>query len=87
MVVNYSSDRSGALKVKGEIEQAGGRAHVVQADVSQQADVTRLFAETKKAFGGLDVLVNNAGTTAFVPFQDIEGLAVEDWDRIMAVNV
>jgi 3-oxoacyl-[acyl-carrier protein] reductase len=84
VVVNYSSDREGALKVKGEIEQKGGRAHVVQGDVSKQADVTRLFAETKKAFGGLDVLVNNAGVFKFFPLEEV---TAEEYRREFDINV
>jgi 3-oxoacyl-[acyl-carrier protein] reductase len=61
VVVNYSSSKSGADKVVAEVVKKGGKAIAVQADVSKQADITRLFAETKKAFGRLDVLVNNAG--------------------------
>ena len=61
VVVNYSSSKSGADQVVTEIARAGGKAIAVQADVSKQADVVRLFAETRKAFGRIDVLVNNAG--------------------------
>ena len=61
VVVNYSASKAGAEKTVAEITQAGGKAIAVQADVSKQADVQRLFAETKKAFDRVDVLVNNAG--------------------------
>jgi 3-oxoacyl-[acyl-carrier protein] reductase len=71
VVVNYSSSKSGADKVVAEIVKKGGKAIAVQADVSKQADITRLFAETKKAFGRLDVLVNNAGVYVFSPLEGI----------------
>src|SRR5450759_1729130 len=61
VVVNYSSSKEGADRVVAEIVEKGGKAVAVQADVSKAADVQRLFAEAKKAFGTLDVLVNNAG--------------------------
>src|SRR5204862_5896529 len=61
VVVNYASSKAGADKVVAEITGKGGRAAAVQADVSKPADVRRLFAEAKQAFGRLDVLVNNAG--------------------------
>src|SRR4051812_43403049 len=61
VVVNYSSSRDGAERVVGEIKGNGGKAIAVQADLAKEADVRRLFAEAKKAFGRLDVLVNNAG--------------------------
>ena len=71
VVVNYSSSKEGAEKVVAEIAAKGGKAIAVQGDVSKQADITRLFAETKKAFGQLDVLVNNAGVYAFAPLDQI----------------
>src|SRR3989454_8488526 len=61
VVVNYASSKSGADKVVAEITSVGGRAVAVQADVARKADIERLFAETRKAFGTIDVLVNNAG--------------------------
>src|SRR3954451_12996048 len=69
VVVNYSSSREGADRVVGEIKGNGGRALAVQADLSKEADVRRLFAEAKKAFGRLDVLVNNAGVYEFAPLE------------------
>src|SRR2546426_11091811 len=61
LVVNYASSKQGADRVVAEIKGTGGRAVAVQADVSKHADIKRLFAEANKAFGRLDVLVNNAG--------------------------
>src|SRR3954447_6248932 len=61
VVVNYASSRSGADAVVKEITKNGGKAVAVQADVSKKVDIDRLFAETKKAYGHVDVLVNNAG--------------------------
>jgi 3-oxoacyl-[acyl-carrier protein] reductase len=71
VVVNYSSSKEGADRVVDEIKQQGGKAIAVQADVAKAADVQRLFNETKKAFGRLDVLVNNAGIYQFAPLEDI----------------
>ncbi|MBI3866570.1 MAG: glucose 1-dehydrogenase [Planctomycetia bacterium] len=71
VVVNYSSSKAGADRVVGQIVEHGGRAVAVQADVSKPADVRRLFAETKKAFGKLDVLVNNAGIYKFAPLSEV----------------
>ena len=64
VVVNYASSKEGADKVVKAITDNGGIAIAVQADVSNEADVTRLFEETKTAFGKLDILVNNAGGPA-----------------------
>src|ERR1700704_220551 len=56
VVVNYASSKAGADRVVAEIADKGGQAIAVQGDVSNAADVERIFAETKKAFGHLDVL-------------------------------
>ena len=61
VVVNYASSKTGAERVVAEIKETGGTAIAVQGDVSKVSDVRRLFAETRKALGRLDVLVNNAG--------------------------
>jgi 3-oxoacyl-[acyl-carrier protein] reductase len=71
VTVNYASGREGAERVVAAIKAEGGKAIAVQADVAKAADVRRLFAETKKAFGRLDVLVNNAGIYRFQPLDDI----------------
>ena len=71
VVVNYSSSKAGADRVVGLIEGKGGKAVAVQADLSKKADIDRLFAETHKAFGRLDVLVNNAGIYQMAPLEAI----------------
>ena len=71
VVVNYSSSKEGGDRVVAEIQKAGGKAIAVQGDVSKASDVRRIFAETKKAFGTLDVLVNNAAIYEFAPLADI----------------
>lgn len=84
VVVNYASSRAGADRVVADIRAAGGKAVAVQADVSKPDDVVRLFAETKKAFGRLDVLVNNAGVYEFQPLQAV---TVEHYRRQFDLNV
>src|ERR1700710_591744 len=71
VVVNYASSKEGADKVVAAIVDKGGKAIAVQGSVSKAADVTRLFAETKKAFGKLDVLVNNAGVYKFSAIDEV----------------
>jgi len=71
VVVNYASSREGADRVVAEIESTGGRAIAVQGDVARASDVRRLFEETERAFGRLDVLVNNAGIYQFDPIEDV----------------
>jgi 3-oxoacyl-[acyl-carrier protein] reductase len=71
VVVNYSSSKEGADRVVRQIADKGGKAIAVHANVAKKADIERLFAETKKAFGRLDVLVNNAGIYEFAPLGEV----------------
>jgi 3-oxoacyl-[acyl-carrier protein] reductase len=71
VVVNYATSKEGADSVVAEIKSKGGTAIAVQGSVSKAEDVKRLFAETKKEFGKLDVLVNNAGIYKFAPLEEI----------------
>jgi 3-oxoacyl-[acyl-carrier protein] reductase len=71
VVVNYASSKAGADRVVGEITGNGGKAVAIQADLSKEADVRRLFAEAKKAVGPLDILVNNAGVYEFAPLEEV----------------
>jgi len=84
VVVNYASSKSGADKVVAEITSKGGKAVAVQADVSKKADIDRLFAETKKSFGVIDVLVNNAGIYEFGP---LESITEEHFHKQFNLNV
>jgi 3-oxoacyl-[acyl-carrier protein] reductase len=84
VVVNYASSRAGAEAVLNRIRQADGKAVAVQADVSRLEDVRRLVAETKKAFGKLDVLVNNAGIYEFAP---LEAISAEHFHKQFNLNV
>ena len=71
VVVNYSSSRDGAERVVAGIKGEGGKAVAVQADLSREADIRRLFAEAKQAFGRLDILINNAGIYEFAPLEEV----------------
>ena len=71
VVVNYATSKSGADAVVKRIKDKGGKAVAVQADVSKPKDITKLFAETKQAYGKVDVLVNNAGIYEFAPLENI----------------
>jgi 3-oxoacyl-[acyl-carrier protein] reductase len=84
VVVNYASSKESADKVVKEITDNGGTAIAVQADVSNEADVNRLFEETSKAFGPLDVLVNNAVAQGYAP---IEQISVAAFNQSFSVNV
>ncbi|PWC17124.1 glucose 1-dehydrogenase [Sodalis ligni] len=84
VVVNYASDRSGADKVVAAIEAEGGQAVAAQASVAIAADVKRLFAETTRAYGKLDILVNNAAVYVPTP---LEAITIDEFHRQFNTNV
>jgi 3-oxoacyl-[acyl-carrier protein] reductase len=84
VVVNYATSKEGADSVVAEIKSQGGKAIAVQANVAKEADVVRLFAETKKTFERLDILVNNAGVYEFAP---LENVTAEQFHRMYDLNV
>ena len=84
VVVNYSSSTEGADGVVADIKAKGGKAIAVNGDVAKAADVRRLFDETKKTFGTLDVLVNNAGVYKFAPLEEITEV---EFHREFNINV
>ena len=71
VVVNYSSSKEGAERVVANIKKQGGQAVALQANLSKPEEVQKLFAETKKTYDKVDVLVNNAGIYEFAPLEDI----------------
>ncbi len=84
VIVNYASSKEGADRVVKEITAKGGKAIAVQGDVSKQADITRLFTETKKAYGKLNILVNNAGVYDLLP---LENVSEEHFHKHFNLNV
>jgi 3-oxoacyl-[acyl-carrier protein] reductase len=84
VVVNYASSKDGADRVVADIKAKGGKAVAVKGDVAKSADVKHLFDEAKKAYGRIDVLVNNAGVYKFVPLDDN---TEEEFHRQFNINV
>jgi 3-oxoacyl-[acyl-carrier protein] reductase len=84
VVVNYASSKAAADKVVAAITAAGGKALAVQADVAKPADITKLFAESDKAFGPVNILVNNAGIYEFAP---LEAINAEHYHKMFNLNV
>jgi 3-oxoacyl-[acyl-carrier protein] reductase len=84
VALTYSSGKQSANEVVRSIETEGGRALAIQADNLDAAAVKNAVIETVKSFNGLDVLVSNAGIAIFKP---IDELSLDDFDRIVAVNV
>ena len=82
--VNYLDDRAAAEKLLQEIRGAGRRAALVQADVARPAGAQAMVTQIAGEFGGLDVLINNAGVYPRVPFLDMRE---SDWDLVLDVNL
>ena len=87
VAVNYSSSEKAARETAAQAEKLGASTLVIKCDVADEAGVRAMLASVKKTFGRLDVLINNAGTTASWKPKDLDTLSLEEWDRVFAVNV
>jgi 3-oxoacyl-[acyl-carrier protein] reductase len=87
VVLNYSSSEKAARETAAEAEKLGAKTLLMRCDVSDETGVRSMIQKTKEQFGRLNVLVNNAGTTASWKPKDLETLSLEEWDRVFAVNV
>ncbi len=87
VVINFSRSEDAARVTARAAEAAGARTLLCRCDVSDDAYVRAMLAETEKEFGRLDVLLNNAGTTVDVRPTDLEGMKIEEWNRVFNVNV
>ena len=87
VVINYSKSEAEAQRTFEDMSGLGADALLCRADVSRDAEVRDMVRQTVDRWGRLDFLVNNAATTFFVPFADLEGLTEEMWDRLLDVNV
>jgi 3-oxoacyl-[acyl-carrier protein] reductase len=87
VALNYSSSAASAQATAARAEALGARTLVLQCDVSDDTAVRAMMRTIDEAFGGLDALVNNAGTTSTWKVNDLESLDLDEWDRTFAVNV
>ena len=87
VLINYSRSKDEAEATAAEVEALGVRTLAFKADVSRDADCRAMVEAATAAFGRLDVLVNNAGTTSFINHADLDAVGDEDWSRIMDVNL
>jgi 3-oxoacyl-[acyl-carrier protein] reductase len=87
VAVNYSRSEAEARETLAEVHRQGVPAILCRADVADDGAVRAMVARCRDELGGLDVLVNNAGTTHFIDFADLDALTGEVWDRIFDVNL
>ena len=87
VALNYSSSDAAARQTASQAEKLGAKTLLAKCDVSNEPGVRTMIASVHQAFGRLDVLINNAGTTASWKPKDLETLSLEEWDRVFAVNV
>lgn len=87
VAIVYGSSAKAAQATAAEAEALGARTLLLQCDVSDDAAVRTTLKQVDEAFGKLDALVNNAGTTATWKVKDLESLDMAEWDRTFAVNV
>ena len=87
VAINYSRSKIEAEETGEEIRKIGTRAMLIQADISKEDDVINMMKKVYTNFGRLDMLVNNAGYTEFVPHKDLQSLTEEMWNKIFSVNV
>jgi 3-oxoacyl-[acyl-carrier protein] reductase len=87
VAINYSRSDAAAKAVSDEVKKCGAKALLLRCDVADEPGVRAMLKSVEDQFGRLDVLINNAGTTAAWKPKDLESLSLEDWDRVFAVNV
>lgn len=87
VAINYSRSQAEAEQTLHDVEQLGVPAILVRANVAADAEVRAMVERCRCELGGLDVLVNNAGTTHFIPHTDLEAVTAEVWHDILQVNL
>ena len=87
VALNYRSSADAARAVAAEARAAGAKVLLLAGDVADDAQVRAMLKQVEAAFGGLEALINNAGTTIPTPPKELDAVRVEDWDRVFAVNV
>ena len=84
VVINYCSDKEGAMDTKAKIKKFGSKSVIVKADVGKYKDVKNMFDIVYDKFGRIDILVNNSAIAIWKPFEDFTEL---DWDRTIDINL
>src|SRR5712691_1311473 len=87
IVVVYTQSREAARAVASELQQTGVRAEAMACDVANPQQVDQLVSQVLDTFGRLDILVNDAAYNKWIPFNDLEALTYEEWQKILDVNL
>ncbi len=87
VAVNFSRSADAAAETAAACARHGAATLVIGCDVADDSQVKSMVAEAAAAFGRLDVLCNNAGITSSAPFKDLDAIDMDEWDRVLAVNV
>ena len=87
VAINYNQSDKRAEQIAAQCRETGTETILIQGDVATDAVCRSIVEQTQKAFGGLDILINNAGTTRFIDFPNLEDVKDADWERIFAVNL
>jgi 3-oxoacyl-[acyl-carrier protein] reductase len=87
VVVNYASSQQAAEDTAADLNAAGGTVIAYQASVLVEAEIRKMFADVVDRWGGIDVLVNNAGWSQRVPHHQLDDLTEEIWDRTLNTNL
>ncbi len=87
VIVNYSKSEDDAVETARLCEEFGVPVQVIAATVADDAQVKGMIDHVVEAFGGIDVLINNAGTTHFIPHDNLDAVTDEIWDEIFQVNL
>lgn len=87
VAIVYSRSEKDAQETAAAIAQEGGRAIALQADIAHLPSVRAMTSKVVSTFGGIDYLVNNAGITRQLPFDDLDAIDDDIWDALLAVNV
>ena len=87
VTINYRAAEDDAKETLRMVEEAGGKGYILKADVSDDKQAEALVNKAVQLMGGLDVLVNNAGVTKFIAFDDLDGVDAEVWESLYKINV
>ncbi len=87
VLIDYSRSKREAEETAAEVASHGVSSVAVQADVADDAACRSMVEQAVAAFGRLDILINNAGATSFIPHPELDRVSDADWDRILAINL